>query len=127
MVVDERIRLILRFVVIGAVIGAGYGYWTSIAAAAGLRGLIRGALTGVLIGAAVSSLRVFVLQAPGTRLARASFMVTVAVRSLVYLVIFLAAIAIERVQQVKSCGWAVYHGCGDGVIEYHHGVGRHAF
>ena len=47
----QRIRLILRFVVIGAVIGAGYGYWTSIAAAAGLRGLIRGALTGVLIGA----------------------------------------------------------------------------
>ena len=75
MVVDERIRLlfprILGFVVIGAAIGAGYGYETSIAAAAGLRGLTRGALTGVLIGAAVSSLSALVLQAPGTRLARA--------------------------------------------------------
>ena len=72
MVGDERIRLaiprILSFVVIGAVIGAGYGYETSIADAAGLRGLIRGALTGVLIGAAVSSLSAFVLQAPGTGL-----------------------------------------------------------
>lgn len=50
MVVDERIRLlypkILTFAVISAVIGAGYGYHTSIAADAGLRGLIRGALTG---------------------------------------------------------------------------------
>jgi adenylate cyclase len=100
MAVDERIRLlfprILSFVVIGAALGAGYGYETSIAAAAGLRGLIRGALTGVLIGAAVSSLGAFVLQAPGTRLARGSFMVTVAVRSLVYLVVFLAAIAIGQ-------------------------------
>ena len=100
MVVDERIRLaiprILNFVVIGAVIGAGYGFKTSIADAAGLRGLIRGALTGVLIGAAVSSLSAFVLQAPGARLARSSFMVTVAVRSLVYLVVFVAAIAVGQ-------------------------------
>jgi adenylate cyclase len=98
MVVDERIRLLfprfLSYVVIGAVIGAGYGYETSIAAAAGLRGLIRGALIGVLIGAAVSSL--LVLQAPGTRLVRASFVVTVAMRSLVYLVVFLAALAIGQ-------------------------------
>jgi adenylate cyclase len=100
MVVDERIRLlfprILGFVAIGTVMGAGYGYEASIAAGAGLRGLIRGALTGMLIGVAVSSLSVFVLQAPGTRLARASFMVTVAVRALVYLVIFLAAIAVGQ-------------------------------
>lgn len=100
MVVDDRIRLffprLLSFVVMGAAIGAGYGYETSIADAAGLRGLIRGAMTGVLIGAAVSSLGAFVLQAPGTRLARASFMVTVAARSLVYLVVFLAAIAVGQ-------------------------------
>lgn len=97
MAVDERLRLlfprILGFIVIGAMIGAPYGYETSIAAAAGLRGFIRGALTGALIGAAVSSLGAFVLQAPGTRLARAPFMVTVAVNSLAYLVVFLAAIA----------------------------------
>jgi adenylate cyclase len=98
MVVDEQIRLllprILGFVVIGAVVGALYGYETSVAAGDGLRGLIRGALTGGLIGAAVSSLGAFVLQAPGSRLARAPFMVTVAVSSLVYLFVFLAAIAI---------------------------------
>jgi adenylate cyclase len=65
MVVDERIRLlfprILSFVVIGAIMGAGYGYEGSVADAAGLRGLIRGALTGVLIGATISLLSAFVL------------------------------------------------------------------
>ena len=100
MVVDEQIRLllprILGFVVIGAVMGAGYGYETSVADAAGLRGLIRGALTGLLIGTAVSSLGAFVLQAPGTRLARAPFMVAVAVSSLVYLVVVLAAMAVGQ-------------------------------
>jgi adenylate cyclase len=97
MIVDERTRLqiprIVSFIVIAAVIGAGYGYETSVADAAGLRGLIRGALTGALIAAAVRSLSVFVLEVPGTRFARAPFMVTVAVRSLIYLVIFLAAMA----------------------------------
>lgn len=100
MVVDERIRIlfprILGFAVISAAIGAGYGYETSIAAAAGVRGLFRGALTGALIGGTVTSLIVFILEAPGTRLARASFMVNVVVRSLVYLAIFLAAIAVGQ-------------------------------
>jgi adenylate cyclase len=100
MVVDERIRLffptLLSFVLIASAIGAGYGYETSVAAAAGLRGLMRGALTGALIGAAVSSLSAFILETPGTQLARASFMVTVAVRSLVYLAVFLAAIAVGQ-------------------------------
>src|SRR5258708_34794502 len=67
MVVDERIGLlfprILSFVVIGAAIGTGYGYETSITHATGLRGLIRGALTRALIGAAGNSRRAFVLQA----------------------------------------------------------------
>ena len=100
MVVDERIRLffptLLSFVLISSAIGAGYGYETSVAAAAGLRGLMRGALTGALIGAAGSSLSAFMLETPDTQLARASFPVTVAVRSLVYLAVFLAAIAIGQ-------------------------------
>jgi adenylate cyclase len=99
MVVDERIRLffptLLSFILIASAVGAGYGYETSVAAAAGLRGLMRGALTGALIGAAVSSLSAF-METPGTQLARASFMVTVAVRSLVYLAVFLAAIAVGQ-------------------------------
>jgi adenylate cyclase len=98
MVVDERIRLLLprllSFALISAAVGAAYGYETSVAAGAGLRGLLRGALTGTLIGAAVVSLSAFILEAPGARLARASFMATVAVRSLIYLLIFLAAISI---------------------------------
>jgi adenylate cyclase len=68
MVDDERIRLllprILSFVLIGAALGAGYGYESSIADAAGLRGLIRGTLAGVLIGAASVSLTVFIFEAP---------------------------------------------------------------
>jgi adenylate cyclase len=100
MVVDERLRLlfprILSFVAIAAVVGAGYGYETSVAVAAGLRGLIRGALTGALIGAAGSSFDAFVLEAPRARLVPASFMVTVAVRSIVYLMIFLVAIAVGQ-------------------------------
>ena len=100
MVVDERIRLlfprILSFTAIAAVLGAGYGYETSIAADAGLRGLIRGALTGALIGTVGGSFNALVLQAPGTRLARASFMFTVAVSSLVYLAVFLGAIAVGQ-------------------------------
>jgi adenylate cyclase len=100
MVVDERLRLlfprILSFVAIAAVVGAGYGYETSIAVAAGLRGLIRGALTGALIGAAGSSFDAFILEAPRARLVPATFMVTVAIRSIVYLMIFLIAIAVGQ-------------------------------
>lgn len=98
MVVDERIRLqlprILSFVVIGAVVGAGYSYATTVGFP--LRGLLRGAVSGVIIGAAVSWLGLFVLQAPGSPLARTPFMVTVAVRSVVYLLVFLLAIAVGQ-------------------------------
>ena len=100
MVVDERIRLlfpqILSFAVLGAAIGAAYGYETSIADAAGMRGMIRGALIGALISATLSSLVTFVSQAPDARLQRAPFIVTVALRSLIYLVIFLAAMAVGQ-------------------------------
>ncbi|HYX03043.1 MAG TPA: adenylate/guanylate cyclase domain-containing protein [Reyranella sp.] len=78
------------------VIGAAYGYATSVADHAGLRGLVRGAFTGALIAAVVTSLRIFVLEAPDSRLARASFPVSVAVRALLYLTIFLAAIAVGQ-------------------------------
>jgi len=100
MVVDERTRLllprILSFVMAATVIGAAYGYATSVADHAGLRGLVRGAFTGALIAAVVTSLRIFVLEAPDSRLARASFPVSVAVRALLYLTIFLAAIAVGQ-------------------------------
>jgi adenylate cyclase len=89
MILNERTRLllpkILSFGVIAAMIGAGYGAETSIAANAELRGLIRGTFTGALIGISVGLLSAFVLEVPGTRLARAPFLLAVVVRSLVYL------------------------------------------
>jgi len=84
----------LSLLVLGAIIGAGYGYYS--AHAAGLRSLLRGAFTGALIGGSVMFISAFVLDAPGSRLARAPFPVTVAVRALAYLLLFLAAIAIGQ-------------------------------
>jgi len=85
MVVDERTRLLiprlLSLAAIGAVVGALYGFETSLADQAGLRGLIRGGLTGLLIAGVVTWLRLFVIEAPGSWLVRASFPVTVAVRA----------------------------------------------
>jgi adenylate cyclase len=101
MVFNDRILLllpkILTFVVLAGGIGAGYGYETSSAANAGVRGLVRGAATGMMIGAATSLLSAFVLEAPGRWFASKSFMTTVAVRSLLYLVIFLTSIAIGQI------------------------------
>ena len=98
MIVDERIRLLfprmLGFIVISAAAGAVYGYVTSIATDP--RGPIRGTLTGLLIGAALVSLNNFVLRAPLARLSRAPFMVSVAVRSLIYLVVFVVALAVGQ-------------------------------
>ena len=104
MVVDERTRLLLRrilgFAAISAAIGALYGQQVSLADGAGLhgaiRGAIRGALSGALIGAAVPLLVAFVLEGPTGRLARAPFVVSVAVRSLAYLAVFLIAIALAQ-------------------------------
>jgi len=33
----------------------------------------------------------------------------------------------EPIQQIESVGRAVHHGCGDGVIQFHHRIVRHAF
>ncbi len=92
---DDRVRLalpgIINLTVIAAVAGAIYGYATGDQA---LQGIPRGALTGALIGSVTSSLDAFVLQAPGAPLTRAPFLINVGVRSLVYLVVFLAAIAV---------------------------------
>jgi adenylate cyclase len=100
MAIDDRTRLvlprILSFVLLGAVLGAGYGYLTSVADDAGLQGLLRGASTGALIGAVMSSLNAFVLMAPGARLTRAPFLLNVSVRSLIYLAIFIVAIALGQ-------------------------------
>lgn len=38
-----------------------------------------------------------------------------------------ASIGIERIEQIETRGRAVHHGRGNGVIEHHHGIVRHAF
>ena len=38
-----------------------------------------------------------------------------------------ACIGVERSKKLESFGWAMHHGCGDGVIEHHHGILGHAF
>jgi adenylate cyclase len=95
MAIDDRIRLvlprILSLTVIGAVAGAAYGYAT--AGGAIPTGIARGTLTGALIASIIVSLDMFFLLAPGTPLARAPFLLSVGLRSLVYLAVFLAGIA----------------------------------
>ncbi len=38
-----------------------------------------------------------------------------------------SCIRVERPKQLESFGWAMHHGCGDGVIEHHHGIVGQAF
>ncbi len=96
MAVDDRTRLavpfILRIALIGALAGAAYGYFAATAAGgSGLYGFERGLLTGAVIGGLLSSLNYFILEAPrrngGVR--RAPFLLHVALKSLIYLVVFL--------------------------------------
>jgi len=95
MAIDDRIRLvlprILSLTVIGAVAGAAYGYAT--AGGAIPTGIARGTLTGALIASIIVSLDMFFLLAPGAPLTRAPFLLSVGLRSLVYLAVFLAGIA----------------------------------
>ncbi len=96
MAIDDRTRLaaprILRITLIGALAGAAGGYFAVRAAGmAGVYGAERGLLSGALIGGALGSLNIFVLGAPirlgGVR--RAPFLLHVALKSVVYLAVFL--------------------------------------
>jgi adenylate cyclase len=98
MAIDERTRLALPRIVslalIAAGVGAVYSYFSTTAiGGAGFQGTLRGIMSGALIGSICSSLDAFVLQAPGSPLNRAPFLLNVAVKSLVYLVVFLLSIA----------------------------------
>jgi adenylate cyclase len=98
MAIDERTRIllprILSLTLIAAIVGAAYSYGTSLGDSDyGINALVRGALTGAVIGAVANMLDDFVLQAPGAPLTRAPFLINVGARSIVYLVVFLIAIA----------------------------------
>ena len=101
MAVDERTRIalprIISLTLIGATVGAIYAYFdTTASGGAALQGIARGIMSGVLIGGICSSFDAFVLQAPGARLRRAPFLINVAVKSLVYLAVFLLSIAASQ-------------------------------
>jgi adenylate cyclase len=87
--------LIAKITLIGVLAGAAYGGWTTAAAGgAGLYGIARGALVGGVVAVILASMNVFVLEAPiGEAIRRAPFLVHLAVKSLVYLGVFLLALA----------------------------------
>jgi adenylate cyclase len=91
-------RLIVRFTVIAAVVGAAYS--ESHVAENGGRwfapdGLARGALTGAVIASMLTSLQVFVLTRPfGAPLRRTPFLVHVAVKTGIYLIFILFGLAL---------------------------------
>src|SRR5579864_7975609 len=93
----SRIRLIVRITLIAAVVGAFYGRSASMMAGdplMGFEGVVRGALTGVTIAGILASFEVVILAEPiGAPLRQASFPVHVTVKSVIYLVVILFALA----------------------------------
>ena len=83
MAINERTRIalpiIVRFALVGALAGAIYSFLTATGgAAAGLEAFKRGVLIGGMIGVILSSLNIFVLEAPiGAPLRRMPFLLQV--------------------------------------------------
>jgi adenylate cyclase len=94
MTIDDRTRiavpLIFRIALIGALAGGIYNYCVTKAAGGhGVFGAERGLVTGAIIGGILTSLNIFVLEAPmGGGVRRAPFLLHVALKSVVYLVVF---------------------------------------
>src|ERR1700722_1060821 len=99
MAIDDRTRIaipvILRITLIGSLAGAVYGYFAASALGApGVFGVERGLVTGGLVSVVLSSLNILVLQTSiGGGVPRTPFLLHLALKSLIYLVVFLAAIA----------------------------------
>ena len=94
----SRIRLILWYTLIAAVLGALYAHFTAV-----LEGgpvftfarMPRGAMTGSVIASVLTSFEVFVLEEPlGAPLRQASFAVHVTVKTAIYLIVILFALAL---------------------------------
>ena len=94
----SRFRLILRFTVIAAVVGAVYSEIHVAEAGAPLfavYGVARGIMTGAVIAAILSSLQVFILTGPlGAPYRRAPFPVHVAIKTGIYLIVILFGLAL---------------------------------
>ena len=99
MAISDRTRiavpLIFRITLIGALGGAGYSYLTTTApGGAGFTGIERGLLTGAIIASVLTSLNVWVLQAPiGSGLRRTPFLLHIGLKSLIYLAVFILGAA----------------------------------
>jgi adenylate cyclase len=101
MAVDERTRLALPRIVsltlIATAAGAIYSYYSTTASGgAALQGIARGIMGGALIGGLCSSFDAFIMRTPAAPLTRAPFLISVAVKSAVYLVVFLFSIAASQ-------------------------------
>jgi adenylate cyclase len=99
---NDRIRIaipfILRITLIGALAGAAYGYFATTApGGVGLLGLERGLFSGAIIGAVLTSLNIILLEGPLSSGVRGPpFLVHLALKSLLYLLVFEAAIALGQ-------------------------------
>jgi adenylate cyclase len=94
----SRFRLILRFTVIAAAVGAVYSEMHVAEARASwfaVFGIPRGLMTGAVIAAILSSLQVFILTGPlGAPYRQAPFPVHVAIKTGIYLVVILFGLAL---------------------------------
>jgi adenylate cyclase len=94
----NRIRLILWFTLIAAIVGALYGHMNAVmddSSVFSFDGVPRGILTGVVIASILTSFEVFILSEPiGAPLRQAAFPVHVAVKSVIYLAVILFGLAL---------------------------------
>jgi adenylate cyclase len=94
----SRIRLILWVIFISAVIGAFYGHINAVMNGSpvfGFDAVPRGILTGFVIGFILVSFEVLIMEEPiGAPLHRTSFPVHVAIKTFIYLIVILFALAL---------------------------------
>jgi adenylate cyclase len=93
----SRIQLVVWFTLTGGAIGALYSHFNAIMrgdAILSFAGVPRGIVTGVLISSILASFQVFVLMGPlGAPLRQLSFPVHVAIKTGIYLIVILCALA----------------------------------
>jgi adenylate cyclase len=93
----QPIRDVLWFTLIGAVVGAAYGHMMAVSDGRpllGLGGLPRGVLTGVVITGILSSFEQVLARPAMTQLRETPFLVHLAVKTVIYVVIILFGLAI---------------------------------
>ena len=93
----QPIRNVLWFTLIGAVVGAAYGHMIAVSDGAPLlcsAGVPRGAFTGVVITSILFSLEQLLAQPAMAKLRRIPFSIHLAVKTAIYLVVILFALAL---------------------------------